>query len=55
MNTPALVPPPRPALVAEAGTRQPARPLEERGDAMLFEITALVGTPFGEAITLPFD
>ena len=35
--------------------RTPVQPLEERGDAMLFEIGALTGTPFDQAITTPFD
>ncbi len=35
--------------------RAPVEPLEERGDALLFEIDALVGTPFDRAITMPFD
>ncbi len=33
----------------------PVQPLEERGDAMLFEIDALQNTPFDEAIVTPFD
>ncbi len=33
----------------------PVQPLEERGDAMLFEIEALQNTPFDEAIVTPFD
>jgi hypothetical protein len=33
----------------------PVHPLEERGDAMLFEIEALQNTPFDEAIVTPFD
>ena len=33
----------------------PVQPLEERGDAMLFEIDALQNTPFDEAIVKPFD
>ena len=33
----------------------PVHPLEERGDAMLFEIDALQNTPFDEAIVTPFD
>ncbi|MEE9367929.1 MAG: hypothetical protein V3V05_03590 [Pontiella sp.] len=33
----------------------PVQPLEERGDAMLFEIDALQGMPFDQAITMPFD
>jgi len=34
---------------------QPVQTLEERGDAMLFEIDALQGTPFDQAVVLPFD
>jgi hypothetical protein len=33
----------------------PVQPLEERGDAMLFEIDALQNTPFDEAVVQPFD
>ena len=33
----------------------PAQPLEERGDAMLFEIDALQNTPFDEEIVTPFN
>jgi hypothetical protein len=33
----------------------PVQPLEERGDAMLFEIEALQNTPFDEAVVQPFD
>jgi hypothetical protein len=33
----------------------PVDPLEERGDAMLFEAEALGNTPFDEAIVKPFD
>jgi hypothetical protein len=35
--------------------KQPVQPLEERGDAMLFEAEALLGTPFGPSVTMPFD
>ena len=35
--------------------KTPVQPLEERGDAMLFEIEALAGTPFDQAILMPFD
>jgi hypothetical protein len=34
---------------------KPAQTLEERGDAMLFEIDALQGTPFDQAIVAPFE
>ncbi|HSR87553.1 MAG TPA: hypothetical protein VLL07_01260 [Pontiella sp.] len=40
---------------APAETPMPVQPLEERGDAMLFEIDALQNTPFDEAIVQPFD
>lgn len=33
----------------------PVQPLEERGDAMLFEIEALQNTPFDEAVVKPYD
>ena len=35
--------------------KEPVQPLEERGDAMLFEIDALQNTPFDESITMPFE
>ena len=35
--------------------QQPVQPVEERGDAMLFEIDALQNTPFDQPITMPFD
>lgn len=35
--------------------KEPVQPLEERGDAMLFEIEALAITPFDEAIVFPFE
>ena len=35
--------------------KTPVQPLEERGDMMLFEIEALAGMPFGQAILMPFD
>ena len=38
-----------------AETHEPIQPLEERGDAMLYEIDALRNTPFDEAIVQPFD
>ena len=43
------------APVAIAEPKQPVQSLEERGDAMLFEIEALAGMPFDQAITMPFD
>lgn len=33
----------------------PVEPVEGRGDAMLFEIDALQGTPFDQEIISPFD
>jgi len=33
----------------------PVQPIEERGDAMLYEIDALQGTPFDQSITMPHD
>lgn len=46
------------AAVTNGGSgvpEEPARRLEERGDAMLFEIDALVNTPFDESIVQPLD
>ena len=43
------------AVSATNGAQESVQPLEERGDAMLFEIEALQNTPFDEAITMPFD
>ena len=40
---------------APADAKVPVQPLEERGDAMLFEIDALQNMPFDEAIVTPFD
>ena len=43
-------------LVAVEEPLQPVQTLEERGgDAMLFEIDALWGTPFDQAIVMPFE
>jgi hypothetical protein len=33
----------------------PVEPLKERGDAMLFEIDALQGMPFDQAVVMPFE
>jgi hypothetical protein len=35
--------------------KQPVQPVEERGDAMLFEADALHATPFDQAVVMPFD
>ena len=35
--------------------QEPVLPVEERGDAMLFEMDALQGLPFDATITMPFD
>lgn len=43
------------APVAVEEPKQPVQSLAERGDAMLFESEALMGTPFDQAITMPFD
>jgi hypothetical protein len=40
---------------ASVEEKVPVQLLEERGDAMLFEIDALQNTPFDEAIVAPFD
>ena len=51
---PAVVPPPAPAAAPEAA-RPPVQPVEERGDALLFESEALFGTPFDQSVVMPFD
>jgi hypothetical protein len=33
----------------------PVQPIEERGDAMLFEIDVLQSTPFDKEVVAPFD
>lgn len=40
---------------AVAVQQQPVQSVEERGDAMLFEIDAMQNTPFDQSITMPFD
>lgn len=35
--------------------QEPVQSIDERGDAMLFEAEALVGTPFDQAIVMPFE
>ena len=50
--------PPRIEVSAEeksVAVKTPVQPLEERSDDMLFEIDALGGMPFDQAITMPFD
>lgn len=49
VHAPAVTNPPA------APAQTPVQPIEERGDAMLFEIEALQNTPFDQAITMPFD
>ena len=44
-----------PTNQAPVDAKMPIQPLEDRGDAMLFEIEALQNTPFDEAIVTPFD
>ena len=41
--------------VEPAAVQAPVQPIEERGDAMLFEIDALGNMPFDTSITMPFD
>lgn len=41
--------------VSAVADDEPVIPLEERGDAMLFEIDALQNTPFDDAVLRPFD
>lgn len=48
---PVPVPAPQGAVAVSA----PVQPVEERGDALLFESEALFGTPFDQAIVMPFD
>ena len=64
MSEPIAMPGGQPAVVRMAvpatndlpvDAKEPVQPLEERGDAMLFEIDALQNTPFDEAIVTPFD
>ena len=43
------------APVAVEEPKQPVQSLEERGDAMLFEMDALQGTPFDQAVVMPFE
>ena len=52
-----VMPTPVPAdrAVVPLSESEPVQPIEERGDAMLFEIDALQNTPFTDAITRPFD
>ncbi|MDF7826422.1 hypothetical protein P4B35_20500 [Pontiellaceae bacterium B12227] len=35
--------------------KAPVQPIEERGDAMLFEADALASMPFNLAVVMPFD
>jgi hypothetical protein len=51
-NPAAALPPPLPS--AEAA-RPPVQTVEERGDALLFESEALFGTPFDQAVLMPFE
>ncbi len=44
-----------PDAVVEEKPIEPVQTVEERDDAMLFEAEALHGTPFDQAITMPFD
>ena len=43
------------APVAIEEPKRPDQSLEERGDALLFEIDALQGTPFDQAVVIPFE
>lgn len=43
------------APVAVEGPRMPVQSFKERGDAMLFESEALLGTPFSQAVVMPFE
>lgn len=48
-------PNPMDAVEAVEEPLRPAQPLEDRGDAMLFEIDALGGMPFDQTIVMPFE
>ncbi len=52
---PSIAPAVDPVVVAAEPEREEAQTLEERGDAMLFEIDALQNMPFDQSITMPFD
>ena len=53
---PIVMPEAIPVVATETSeVKTPVQPLEERSDAMLFEIDALQGMPFDQAITMPFD
>lgn|GEM_PF-4665984 len=41
--------------MARAEDPPPVQTLDERGDAMLFEIDALQGLLFDQAVVMPFD
>jgi hypothetical protein len=41
--------------IAGIEPERPVQNLEERGDAMLFEASALEGTPFDQAVVMPFE
>lgn len=41
--------------IAGVEPERPVQTLEERGDAMLFEASALEGTPFDQAVVMPFE
>ena len=41
--------------LASVEQQQPVQPVEERGDAMLFEIEALHHMPFDQEVIVPFD
>lgn len=45
----------KPGAPQEEEGKEPVQTIEERGDAMLFEIEALSLMPFDQAITMPFD
>lgn len=60
---PVTVPQPEPVLYSAEHAhdpqpqpvQRPVQPIEERGDAMIFEMEALALMPFDEAIVMPFD
>ncbi len=43
------------SVVIDEPEQPPVQSVEERGDALLFEIDALGGTPFDQSILMPFE
>lgn len=51
----AVQPSPLKTNVAPVAVEVPVQPIEDRGDAMLFEADALGNTPFDQEIVTPFN